>query len=152
MEIFSARSFWLPVMTVTLVAALFGSILARSGRELRRMLAEQATLERELAALVAENETLRAERDALLSSPEAAERLAREDYGFTAPGEQVTEFEADVARAAKPAPEVLRVSRWQKTLMWPGLPRALPASAFVITAVVFALLNVASGVREHRAR
>ena len=93
MRVFSAKSFWLPVLVATLVAAFFGAILNRRGRYLEQMLVTEARQQRELARLTEQNEKARAERDALLSSPEAIERVAREEYGLAAPGEEVTPFE-----------------------------------------------------------
>jgi len=88
-QVFSLRSFWLPVLLVTLVVAAFGAVLGRHGRQLRAMLAQQGVLTEELSRLRSENARLRAERDALLSSVGAAERVAREDFGFAGPGEKV---------------------------------------------------------------
>ena len=152
-RVFSLRSFWLPVLLVTLVVAAFGAVLGRHGRQLRAMLAKQGVLTDELARLRSENARLRAERDALLSSAGSAERVAREDFGFAGPGEKVSDFQASADARVRPSggPES-GPSAWQKALMWPGLPRVLPATAFVVTAVVFGLLNAVSAARAGRAR
>ncbi len=151
-RLFSVRSFWLPVFLVTLVVAAFGAVLGRHGRQLRAMLVRQEALKQELVGLRRENAKLRAERDALLSSPEAAERVAREDYGFSSPGEKVSDFQPAPQTGTRPSAELqLHASAWQKALMWPGLPRVLPAAAFLVTAVVFGLLNAASAARARRA-
>jgi len=150
-QVFSVRSFWLPVLLVTLVAAAFGAVLGRHGRQLRAMLARQDDLTDELARLRADNARLRAERDALLSTAGAAERVAREDFGFVGPGEKVSDFRARADAGARPSggPES-RLPAWQKALMWPELPRVLPATAFVVTAVVFGLLNAVSAAHAGR--
>ena len=141
MRVFSARSFWLPVLLTTLVAAFFGAVLGRGGRALDRMLARQAV------RLEEQNRLARAERDALMSSPEAIEQVARVEYGFAAPGEQVTEFESAGARPRprrRPAPVA---PLWQKVLTWQHLPLALPAAAFVLAGVGVALANAAGRER-----
>jgi len=149
MGVFSARSFWLPVLLTTLMAAFFGALLARGGRVLDGMLARQAFMEHRLQRLEEDVRLARAERDALMSSPEAIEQVARVDYGFIAPGEQVKEFEGvgyRPRRTRRPEPPE---PAWQKVLTWRHLPLALPAAAFVLAGVTIALANVAaSGRRE----
>jgi cell division protein FtsB len=150
MGAFSSRSFWLPVLTTTLVAALLGAILARRGRQLERMQVELARLEARLARLKAQNERLKAERDALLSSPEAIERVAREQYGFAAPGEEVTEFAEPPLPARRGPAARVDPSPWERALTWRHLSVAVPAGVFVATAVAFAALNVLAGRRSRR--
>lgn len=145
---FAARSFWLPVLLVTLMAAVFGSVLVQRGQELRRMLTEQAALQQRLARLKQDNDRLLAQRAALLSSPEVAERVAREDYGFAAPGEKVTDFESRVAPAREQVDVEVQASSWLKLLMWRDLRYALPASALFVTVIAFALLNVSCGMKR----
>jgi len=152
MQVFSARTFWLPVLLSTLVAAFFGAVLARRGRALERMLSDRALLEARLARLEAENDLLRAERDELLSSPGAIERAARKEYGLTAPGEEVVDFDA--------RPPVLRVdparrtalSPAEKVLTWPGLSLAVPAVVFLATSVLCVALNLAGARRTPEPR
>ncbi|KPK61728.1 MAG: hypothetical protein AMK73_07890 [Planctomycetes bacterium SM23_32] len=152
MRIFTARSFWLPVLLATLAAALFGAVLARRGRQLERALEEQARLEAGLQELEELNARSRAERDALLSSPEAIERVAREDYGFAAPGEQVSEFASGAGAAIRPRRRPPHdVSPWQKVLMWRQLPLAVPAAAFVLTALICASANASARSDEEAA-
>lgn len=147
MRVSSVRSFWLPVLLTTLVAAFFGAVLGRRGRHLEAMLAKQARLEQELARLKEGNRRARAERDALLSSAEAIERVAREEYGFAAPGETVAEYQSR-RRWPRPAPTgTVEVSRWHRLLMWRHLPVLLPLAVFVATAVVFGLWNASSASR-----
>jgi cell division protein FtsB len=153
MRVFSAKSFWLPVLAATLVAAFFGAILSRHGRYLEQMLVTEARQQRELARLTEQNEKARAERDALLSSPEAIERVAREEYGLAAPGEEVTPFEP--LAAARPreagAAMVPPASRWQKVLMWRHLSVALPGVVFLASAAIFAMWNGLAAARAEAA-
>jgi cell division protein FtsB len=147
MDVFSSRSFWLPVLLTTLMAALMGAILARRGRQLAQMQIQEARLEARVARLERQNERLRAERDALLSSPEAIERVAREDYGFAAPGEEVSEFEPAAARRrAGPTPRV-GGSPWERALTWRHLSVVVPAAAFVVMALLFGALNLLAARR-----
>ncbi|MFO8008019.1 MAG: septum formation initiator family protein [Candidatus Brocadiia bacterium] len=140
MGVFSARSFWLPVLLATLVAAFFGAVLARRGRTLERLLREQKRLEARMRQMEAENARLRAERDALLSSPEAVERVAREDYGFSAPGEQVEEYPGlpratEVPLAPEPVP------LWASAFGSRAFPVLLAGAVFVLSALLAALWN-----------
>jgi cell division protein FtsB len=148
MRVSSARSFWLPVLLTTLVAAFFGAVLGRRGRHLEGLLARQAGLEQELARLKEGNRRARAERDALLSSPEAIERVAREEYGFAAPGETVAEYQSRRRRPRPASTVTVEVSRWHRLLMWRHLPVLLPMAVFVATAVVFRLWNASSASRH----
>ncbi|MFW6189841.1 MAG: FtsB family cell division protein [Planctomycetota bacterium] len=142
MSVFSARSFWLPVMLATLVAAFFGAVLARRGRYLERLERERAELRARLEEQQQENRRLRARRDALLSSPEAVERVAREEYGFAAPGEIADEGGKDESpiRVTARQPEPDRAWR----LEWRDVSLLLPASVFLLTAFAFALFNLLS--------
>jgi len=142
MRVLSLRSFWLPVLLTTLVAAFFGALLARRGRDWNELLAQKAALKAELADLLEENARLRSQRDQLLSSPEAIERVAREEYGFAAPGERIEPVHArPVARAAAPRPRAPGRFAW---LTWERVPILLTLSVFAVTAFVFAVLNAMS--------
>jgi cell division protein FtsB len=145
MGLFTARSFWLPVLLSTLVAAFFGALLARRGRELERALAEEARLEAELRGLEEQTARARTQRDALLSSPEAIERVAREEYGFAAPGEQVTVFPTGGARPPARRPAVAGRSAWDRLLMWRQLPLVVPLAVFLLAALVVAAANASAG-------
>jgi len=144
MGVFSTRSFWIPLLLATLVAAFFGAVLARRGRGLRDLLAERARLQAEIQRLNRQNQRLRAQRDALLSSPEAIERVAREEYGFAAPGEIVDEFESDAPAAPPPRASVGEGSPWTRMLSRRDAAMILPAATFIVTAVVLALWNLAA--------
>ena len=139
MGIFSTRSFWLPVMLITLVASFFGAVLARRGRHLEALQREKARLEQELRELEAENTLLKERRDALLSSPQAIERVAREEYGFTAPGESVIVLDSPEQApegAARPMPAAKTWIRWSDAWF------IVPAGVFAVTASLFALFNL----------
>ncbi len=151
MGVFSARTFWLPVLVTTVVSAFFGAVLARGGRVLDGMLARQARLEERLLQLEHEVRLAQAERDALMNSPEAIEAVARVDLGFVAPGEQVMEFD-DLPAGPTPvrAPERPRPA-WRTVLTWQHLPLALPGAAFVLAGFTFAAANIAAALRRRRA-
>lgn len=150
MGVFSAREFWLPVLLITFVSAFFGAVLARGGRVLEGMLTRQERLEARLARLEEDVRLAQAERDALMSSPEAIERVARVDYGFAAPGEQVTEFKEALPRPRSVRPPASPIPAWQKVVTWKQLPLALPAAAFVLAGVTIALANFAAVARRRR--
>jgi len=150
MRAISLRSFWLPVLLTTLVAAFFGALLAHRGREWDKLQAEKASLQAKLGDLEQQNARLRAQREQLLSSPEAIERVAREDYGFAAPGEKIQAVKpAPATPAAAPAPAVRPVL---PAVLYERISIALPLAVFVVTAFVFALVNVFSGRRARPAR
>lgn len=150
-DVFSARSFWLPVLLTTLVTAFFGALLARGGRALDSMLVRQEQMEAKLLRLEAEVRVARAERDALMSSPEAIERVARVDYGFVGPGEQVTEFGNPSPRPRHVRPSEAPAPTWQRVLTWRFLPLALPAAAFVLAGAIVALSNAVALARRGQA-
>ncbi|MFO7955576.1 MAG: septum formation initiator family protein [Candidatus Brocadiia bacterium] len=144
MRVFSTRSFWLPLLFATLVAAFFGALLARRGRVLNELAQREADLRARVAELERQNEQLRAQRDALLNSPEAIERAAREEYGFTAPGEQVTEFDPPPRRGTRSTAEPEGPPKWARVFAWHGFPFAVPACVFVLSAVVLTIWNLVS--------
>jgi cell division protein FtsB len=142
MQVFSLRAFWLPVFLTTFVAAFFGAVLGRQGRVIENTLGWQVGLERELATARAATRRIVAERNALLSSPEAIERVAREDLGYAAPGEKITPCEPVVSAQAVRVVSGVKVSRLERLLLSPRLPLVLPAGVFVGSAVVFAAINI----------
>ncbi len=139
------------ILLTTLATTLVGGSLAWRGRQLADILDEQGRLATQLARLKRENAQARAERNALLSSPEAIEKVAREDYGFAAPGEQVTEFSSPPAQRTADRAAHMRVAAWQKVLMWPFLPLALPAAVFILTTAVLSWLEVSSRAKARSA-
>lgn len=151
MEFDAAKSLRRTVLLTTLAATLVAGILAWRGRQLADILDEEARLEAQLVRLKRENARARAERNALLSSPEAIERVAREEYGFAAPGEKVTEFAPAPAPLEGERRVRVAVPAWQKALMWPFLPLAVPAMVFLITTFVLSWLQVASKARSGQA-
>jgi cell division protein FtsB len=150
MGVLSARQFWLPVMLATLVAAFFGAVLGRRGALLERMRADQALLERRLARVSAECERLRAERDELLGSAEAVERVAREEFGFTAPGETVVDWHGGPAAWGGRGAATGEPTAWLKAFTWPHLPLALPAGVFALSCVAVLILNCATRARDRQ--
>jgi len=143
MDAFSLRSFWLPVLLATLVAAFFGAWLARRGAELRALRARVAMQEVELARLRRQNAALEARRNALMNSPEAVEHVAREDYGMAAPGERVERMPTRTAPAPAPRPAAAPgASFWERLLTWPRLAVLVPAVVFLITALGLAAMNL----------
>lgn len=137
------RTFWLPVLLMTLIATFFGAVLAHRGGDWDNLLAEKAALQVQLGELEVQNAHLKAQRDQLLSSPEAIERVAREDYGFAAPGEKVETVNPRPVARALPA-QAPAGGRFP-TLVWARMPIVLPLAVFVVSAFVFALLNILSG-------
>ena len=143
MQAISFRSFWLPVLLMTLIGAFFGAVLSHRGNEWDKLVAEKAHLQAQLGDMEEQNAHLKAQRDQLLSSPEAIERVAREDYGFSAPGEKVdTVHPRPVAR---PLPVPAQSHGRFPALVWGRMFIVLPLAVFVVTSFVFALLNILSG-------
>jgi hypothetical protein len=135
------------VFLTTLVAAFFGAVLGRQARVVEGTLAWQMQLERELAEARWATRRVVAERDALLSSPEAIERAAREELGFVAPGEEVVAYEPTVPPQPAPFEPSMRLTRLERLLLAPQLPLVLPASVFLVSAVVFATFNACTRPR-----
>jgi len=140
--VFSLKTFWVPVLGTTLVAAFLGTVLARDGREhmsYRDALAEQ---EARLAVEAGETERLLARRRALLTSLPAIERVARDELALIGPDERPVGG-ASVPPAPRPLPawQPSEPTRFEVMLMWPDLPRLLAAAAFLVTAVLFGVWN-----------
>ncbi len=147
MRVLSLSSFWLPVLLATFVAAFFGALLSRRGRQLQRMVDDRALLQARLDRLQQENARLRAERDELLTSPEAIERIAREEYNYAAPGERVLEFESDgrkPRRSGVPQEQDAGI----RILTYPWLELWLPAAVFVLSAVICLTWNLVAEYRR----
>jgi hypothetical protein len=130
------------VLLTTLVAAFFGAVLGRQARVIENTLAWQVGLDRELATARTATRRIIAERNALLSSPEAIERVAREDLGFAAPGEKITPYKSAVSVQPAPSGPSVRLTRLERVLLSPRLPLVLPGSVFVVSAVLFAAFNI----------
>jgi cell division protein FtsB len=75
--------------TALIVAVIFGS---RGLLHLRTLTSEQDDLGRRIALLLHENEQLRARIHRLGTDDRTLERLAREQLGFTRPGEVIYRF------------------------------------------------------------
>lgn len=93
-----------PIVLLVVLAAAVTNVFP-----FRRMLALERAIDTErtaLTATLAENEELVAERDALLTDGEV-ERVARERFGYVAPGEQpyVVVVPRDAEPPAPPPPE-----------------------------------------------
>lgn len=138
MGIFSLRLFWVPLLATTLVAALLGAVLARSGSEQVALLGEQARLEARAGELQRGNERLHARRQALTCRLSAIERAARETLGMVGPGEYVAGYEQEPAPRARDA-DVPALTRCERALTSSRLPFVLPAAVFALSACVFAV-------------
>jgi len=144
MRLPGSLSFWLPVAFLTAVAGAFGFWLAGVRAELSRLRAEEATLRGELLALRRRHAELREERRRLLTDPAAIERIARERYGFAAPGERRLAVELGAPRAAPSGAVRMPESPWDRLLGWGAYPWAVPAGVLVLSAVVFGAIEVLS--------
>jgi len=144
-------SFWLPLTIVTLAAFGFGFLLADARAELFELRLREARLEAELASIRHEHAVLRQQRRRLLSDPAAIERVARERYGFAAPGEVSMPFERRQEPVAAAAPVPVPQDRWDRLLGRGGYPWAVPACAFVVSVVVLGALEALSLLDRSRA-
>ena len=128
------------MFVVTAVSAALCVPLSRRRADLYQVRLQQAELEVRLQALQEENEKLRAERDALLTSAAQIEKVAREEYGYRAPGENVSEIEAPMEPVAPseplPAPDA-----WERLLKNGEYPWAVPLLVFGASAVLFVVVN-----------
>jgi len=146
MRVFAIESFWVPLFVVTVVSAVLCVPLSRRRADLYQVRQRQAELEDRVRVLKEENEKLRAERDALLTSAAQIEKVAREEYGYRAPGENVSEFNGSkmpVLRPETPPP----TDRWDWLLKSGEYPWGVPLLVFGISAVFFAAVNAASRSR-----
>jgi hypothetical protein len=153
--VFSLKSFWVPVLGTTLVAAFLGTMLARDGREhgsYRQALAEQ---EARLDVEARETDRLLARRRALLTSLPAVERVARDELNLVGADERPLAGVSLPPVPLRPAATVPvpQPTGLEEALMWPDLPGVLAATAFLISAVLFGVWNaVALGIARWDAR
>jgi len=146
MRVFAIESFWIPLFVVTVVSAVLCVPLSGRRADLRQVRQQQAELENRVRILKQENEELRAERDALLTSAAQIEKVAREEYGYRAPGENVSEFNGP--EMPVPPPETRpHTDRWDWLLRSGEYPWGVPLLVFGISAVFFAAVNAASRSR-----
>jgi len=149
MGIFSLRSYWQPLLVVTLVAALFGAVLSRGARQMRSLASEGRRLRAELLRIKQDNLRLRRERFELLCMLSAIERAAREDLGMVASGEELATSEGPPL-AIRPRPVLRHYSRVERIFAADRLSFAVPGTVFVASAFVFALWNAAAGRARRR--
>jgi len=146
----SPRSFWVPLVAATLAAVVFSVVLARGQAELSELKAREAALRPELRALQLRHAALWDERRWLLSEPAAIERVAREEYGFAAPGEISLSFEREPAPpvivGSIPCPEAW----WERLLGRGGYLLVMPAGVFLLSVVVLGILEGFSALRRGR--
>ncbi len=137
------RSFCVPLIVVTLAAFGFALVLGRSRAELFELRKRDAALVGTLRALSGERELLREERRRLLSEPAAVERVARDQYGFAAPGELSVPFEAEQGPRTRPVAMTNAESAWDRLLGRGAYPWLMTAGVFVVSAIVLAALELA---------
>jgi len=89
------------VSTALITAVIFGS---RGLLHLRALNVEQQELDRRIAGLLHENEQLRERIERLRSDDRTLERLARDQLGFTRPGEVIYRFGTRPAAEAPALP------------------------------------------------
>jgi len=81
--------FWAVIIFVASWITLWGSNSFLRTALMNRSL---KVMEKQVAVLKAQNDSLKAENERLRTSPEAAEKAARERFGLTKPGEKVFRF------------------------------------------------------------
>ena len=141
MEGLKTREFWIPLIVVTAVACVLSNMIAQRRADLYELKLRHARLEAELAEALEVNEQLRAERRALLRSPEYVERVAREDYGYTAPGEVLANV--DVPKAEENTVVIdLPDKFWDRLMGWGGFPWRIPVAVFLISFIIFMVLEL----------
>ena len=148
MGFWARRSFWFPLIVVTLSAAALSFVIARRRGELAALKQKQASLEVQLASLRQQNASLRRERTQLLCDAAAVERVARDHYGFLAPGEIAVSFAPPRQPAAPAAPALRSVDRWDHVLGCGEFPWKLPLAVCALSAVVLGALDVISASRK----
>jgi cell division protein FtsB len=146
----SPRSFWVPLTVVSLAGLAFGIVLARGQAELSELRVREAELRAELIAVERLHAALRQERQRLLSEPAAIERVAREDYGFAAPGEVALPFDGKQAAPLVVAPIPRPEAWWERLLGRGGYPLVVPASVFLLSVAVLGILEGISLLRRRQ--
>lgn len=138
------RSSLFPLLIVCLGVALLGIPLANTREELYEMRRQRAAAMRLLNELKEERERFLDERTRLLTEPSAIERVAREQYGFVAPGEYPVEIETGIEKRADRPSIKIPSDGWDWILGRGGYPWRLPLCAVFVGAVVLAALELVS--------
>ncbi len=148
----SRKSFWLPLCVVTLASVAFSFTLMKRRAELFALRGAEAGLLTRLEEVSRQRAGLRDERDALLTDAGAIERVAREQYGFVAPGELVTPFEPSSSGASARPVVAVPSDGWERVLGRGGFPWMIPLGVCWVSLAVLTALECISGARQKGSR
>lgn len=141
-RIFGVKSFWLPLLVLTALAAALSAVIASRRADLHELRRREVRVCSRLREVLGENLELRARRDALLSDPAYIERVAREEYGFCAPGEYLVPFKEDATKPSQTTVSSLPAERWDSILGRGQFPWRIPAVVFGASFIALACVNV----------
>jgi cell division protein FtsB len=139
------ESFLLPVVIVTLAAVVMAIPLQVRRAKLAALRERQESQLNRLRRLKERKESLMDRRRRLLSEPAAIERVAREDYGFAAPGEFAVPADTSRPQPEPPPKITLPTGRWDRVLGNGNYPWIIPAAAFLFTALLMGVIELTSG-------
>ena len=145
------RSFWLPLIVVTLCAVGFAFVIGGRRGEMAAIKRKEASLEAELASAQERNAALERERQQLLWDPVAIERVARDQYGFLREGEVSVDADVPPRPVLAASQPVKGLDQWDRLLGEGQFPWRLPVIVFAISAVVLGTLDaIGAGRRQSR--
>lgn len=147
MRFITRTSFWVPLVVVTVAAVGFSFMLAGHRAESTALRQKEVALRTRLRGLEQQNAALREERNLLLTDVAAIERVAREEYGFAAPGEMFAPFDVQRGPAATAALAAAPQDACERVLGTGRFPWAVPLVVFFVSAAVLAALECAPGLR-----
>lgn len=141
MSVLSYSNSLLPLLVVCAVTALLGFPLAERRDELYEMRRRTVKAKKELDHLKAERDRLLDERRRLLTKASAIERVAREQYGFVAPGEYPVDIDTEIEKDAPKTSVDIPSDGWDWLLGRGGYPWRLPLVVLFAGAVVLGILE-----------
>jgi len=136
------KSFYVALVAATAASAVLSAVIAERRAALHDLKKRETELLGRLQAVQEQNRRTRAERQALLTSPRYIERVAREDYGYVAPGEVAEEYQPPrPGSETAPAP-LPPATRWDWILGRGEYPWRIPVLVFAGFLVIFPLIDL----------
>jgi hypothetical protein len=134
------KSFQTLLCVVAIGAVLAGIGIAQRRYQLANLYVRQGEMQLRLRELERRRFALRDERDRLLNDPRAIERVARDNYGFAAPGEQsnIVWLPPRYRPAQRPP---LPDTFWDQVFGWGGFPLLIPVVVVGVSLIALAVLS-----------
>lgn len=140
-------SYWAPLAAVAVISLGLSAMAMERRADLAELQMQQVGAAVQILMMRARNQDLEAECRGLLTDA-YVERVARDSYGFAAPGERVSAFHwAPSPTRLFAGPLDLR-DRWDWWLGRGEFPWRLPAMAFAVSALLLGLMECIEAPRR----